>query len=81
MKCFAGQICRCAQDLWIAAVSGDWPTRLKQLALFGSIIVFSEAVQAHKPSDSYLQAEVRQSTLELQWDIALRDLDFAIVFA
>jgi hypothetical protein len=33
---------------------------------------------AHKPSDSYLNLAVRGSTVEGQWDIALRDLDFAI---
>ena len=33
---------------------------------------------AHKPSDSYLSIRVDDSTLHGQWDIALRDLDFAI---
>ena len=34
---------------------------------------------AHKPSDSYLAFKVEQATgLTGQWDIALRDLDFAI---
>ncbi|MGK5047180.1 HupE/UreJ family protein [Janthinobacterium sp. GB4P2] len=34
--------------------------------------------QAHKPSDSYLSLTVRGQQVEGQWDIALRDLDFAI---
>ena len=34
--------------------------------------------QAHKPSDSYLSLAVHGQQIEGQWDIALRDLDFAI---
>jgi hypothetical protein len=34
--------------------------------------------QAHKPSDSYLTLKVDGDQIEGQWDIALRDLDFAI---
>ena len=33
---------------------------------------------AHKPSDSYLQLRVRDMSIEGQWDVALRDLDFAL---
>ncbi|SFU84410.1 HupE/UreJ family protein [Pseudoduganella namucuonensis] len=33
---------------------------------------------AHKPSDSYLTLNVEGRRIEGQWDIALRDLDFAI---
>ncbi|MCU6434261.1 HupE/UreJ family protein [Undibacterium sp. Jales W-56] len=33
---------------------------------------------AHKPSDSYLSLVVKDSVISGQWDIALRDLDFAI---
>jgi hypothetical protein len=36
------------------------------------------AAHAHKPSDSYLTLRVGDRTVEGQWDIALRDLDFAI---
>ena len=36
------------------------------------------AALAHKPSDSYLSIAADGSTLHGQWDIALRDLDFAI---
>ncbi|MGK5061837.1 HupE/UreJ family protein [Janthinobacterium sp. LB3P112] len=34
--------------------------------------------QAHKPSDSYVSLAVHGQQIEGQWDIALRDLDFAI---
>jgi hypothetical protein len=34
--------------------------------------------QAHKPSDSYLTLKVGAQRITGQWDIALRDLDFAI---
>ena len=34
--------------------------------------------QAHKPSDSYLSLNVQGDNISGQWDIALRDLDFAI---
>ena len=36
------------------------------------------AAQAHKPSDSYLALKVDGAALHGQWDIALRDLEFAI---
>ena len=35
-------------------------------------------VEAHKPSDSYLTLRVDGERIEGQWDIALRDLDFAL---
>ena len=34
--------------------------------------------QAHKPSDSYLTLNVAGERVDGQWDIALRDLDFAL---
>ncbi|MHA4868632.1 HupE/UreJ family protein [Duganella sp. PWIR1] len=34
--------------------------------------------QAHKPSDSYLSLDVQDQRITGQWDIALRDLDYAI---
>lgn len=36
------------------------------------------AAQAHKPSDSYLTITQADGTLSGRWDIALRDLDFAL---
>jgi hypothetical protein len=38
----------------------------------------SASALAHKPSDSYLAISVEGTALKGQWDIALRDLDFAI---
>jgi hypothetical protein len=47
------------------------------LTLFvGLLCVFN--AHAHKPSDSYLALAVEGNTVAGQWDIALRDLDFAI---
>lgn len=33
---------------------------------------------AHKPSDSYLSIGIQQAAIDGQWDIALRDLDYAM---
>lgn len=38
----------------------------------------SFAAHAHKPSDSYLSLRTNGATIVGQWDIALRDLEFAI---
>jgi len=43
-----------------------------------ALLLLTGAAQAHKPSDSYLSVTVQGSQLTGQWDIALRDLDFAI---
>ena len=44
-----------------------------------SLILFWHAVGwAHKASDSYLVVDAKGSTLSVQWDIALRDIDFAV---
>jgi hypothetical protein len=43
------------------------------------LLVFAlPAAWAHKPSDSYLTIEVKDSAIAGRWDIALRDLDFAL---
>ena len=47
-------------------------------ALFLLLAVLATAVAAHKPSDSYLTLTVSGNEVHGQWDIALRDLDFAI---
>jgi hypothetical protein len=46
--------------------------------LFLLILFACGAVQAHKPSDSYLALTAEGQELRGQWDIALRDLEFAI---
>jgi hypothetical protein len=47
------------------------------LALLGGLLAGGGA-QAHKPSDSYLTISVDGAQVSGRWDIALRDLDFAI---
>ncbi len=47
------------------------------IAMFVGLFWLASA-HAHKPSDSYLTLSVPDKTVEGQWDIALRDLDFAI---
>ncbi len=46
------------------------------LALF--IVLWAGTAQAHKPSDSYLMLRADGARFAAQWDIALRDLDYAI---
>ena len=43
-----------------------------------SLLLAGAAVQAHKPSDSYLRLAVDGAALTGRWDIALRDLDLAL---
>ncbi len=47
-------------------------------ALWLACSVAAPWAQAHKPSDSYLNLSVNGSAVTGQWDIALRDLDFAL---
>ncbi len=46
--------------------------------LFALLAFFAAVAAAHKPSDSYLGVTVAGDAVRGQWDIALRDLDFAI---
>src|SRR5262249_8615217 len=41
-------------------------------------LLFAPRAWAHKPSDSYLTLEVDGTTIHGRWDIALRDLDYAL---
>jgi hypothetical protein len=47
-------------------------------ALWVALLALAGLVHAHKPSDSYLSLEAGDTALRGQWDIALRDLEFAI---
>ncbi len=48
-------------------------------ALFAALLLCAAGVAgAHKPSDSYLAITVQGGAVTGRWDIALRDLDFAI---
>ena len=49
---------------------------MRALALV--LLIAAGAAQAHKPSDSYLTLYADGRLLRGQWDIALRDLEFAI---
>ena len=51
---------------------------MKSKTLVLLALLFAAAAQAHKPSDSYLALSVDGATVRGQWDIALRDLEFAI---
>ena len=51
--------------------------RALSLLAFAALLLDGVAL-AHKPSDSYLTLAVDGQTINGQWDIALRDLDFAL---
>jgi hypothetical protein len=48
------------------------------LALATTAALLAAPALAHKPSDSYLSIKVGDAGVTGQWDIALRDLDFAL---
>jgi hypothetical protein len=48
------------------------------LCLLSSLLCLAPPALAHKASDSYLILEVNGSEVSGQWDIALRDIDFAL---
>ncbi len=47
-------------------------------ALACALLLCCMPARAHKPSDSYLNLRLDGERIEARWDIALRDLDFAI---
>ena len=51
---------------------------LIRFLLFLLSLFSSSLSQAHKSSDSYLTLKVADTRIEVRWDIALRDLDYAI---
>ena len=51
---------------------------MMRLLLVLACMLWSYTAHAHKPSDSYLTLTVEGNRVAGQWDIALRDLDFAI---
>ncbi|MFZ4700338.1 MAG: HupE/UreJ family protein, partial [Candidatus Methylumidiphilus sp.] len=51
---------------------------LRLLATGLLLLLWVGGAHAHKPSDSYLSLKLEGSSIEGQWDIALRDLDYAI---
>lgn len=53
-------------------------TGLQRFVLLALLLLGQGAVWAHKASDSYLVVDAKGATVAVQWDIALRDIDFAI---
>ncbi len=53
-------------------------TRALRWILALAIVLTATPAAAHKPSDSYLALRVEDATVHVQWDIALRDLEYAI---
>lgn len=51
---------------------------MRTFFLAALLFVCSTSANAHKPSDSYLSVSVADGRVEGQWDIALRDLEFAV---
>lgn len=51
---------------------------MKRIAVLSMLLMLAGQVWAHKPSDSYLHIELHEQQLSGRWDIALRDLDYAI---
>src|SRR5438093_3797279 len=47
-------------------------------ALVSIMVLMPFPAQAHKPSDSYLSLTIEGEKITGQWDIAIRDLDYAI---
>ena len=46
--------------------------------LVAALLTLTNTAYAHKPSDSYLALKVENQFVQGRWDIALRDLDYAI---
>jgi hypothetical protein len=53
-------------------------TRARFWILALAIAVTAAPAAAHKPSDSYLALRVEDTSVHVQWDIALRDLEYAV---
>ncbi len=51
---------------------------MRRLALLLILLLCQVGAWAHKASDSYLVVQANGATLTAQWDIALRDIDFAL---
>ena len=51
---------------------------MRRLLLLLAFLLCQTDVWAHKASDSYLSVQAQGAALEVQWDIALRDIDFAL---
>ncbi len=54
------------------------PVFTKSFLLLLILLTYNPTVLAHKPSDSFLNIERIADSWQLRWDIALRDLEFAM---
>jgi hypothetical protein len=48
------------------------------LAVLSLTLAFARRAEAHKPSDSYLTLTVHGARVDGRWDVAIRDLDYAM---
>jgi hypothetical protein len=53
-------------------------SRFSAVVAVGLAVMLASPSSAHKSSDSYLRLVLRGGLIKGQWDIALRDLDYAI---
>lgn len=53
-------------------------TMMRVILALTVLLLRAGAAEAHKPSDSYLALAVEGARVQGRWDIALRDLDYAI---
>ena len=51
---------------------------IRRLMCALALLAAAFGAQAHKASDSYLQIDAGEKSLDVRWDVALRDLDVAI---
>ena len=51
---------------------------MQRLLILALALLCNATAWAHKASDSYLVVDAKGATVTVQWDIALRDIDFAI---
>ena len=57
---------------------GLWRQRVMRAVAMAWLLLAAGAALAHKSSDSYLAVQVQGDQVSVQWDIALRDIQFAI---
>ncbi len=70
---------RCAAILrGTAKPGGSTIARLAYALCVALLAGAASLAHAHKASDSYLRIDARATTMQLQWDIALRDLELAL---
>jgi len=57
---------------------GFWRQGVMRAVAMAWLLLTAGAALAHKSSDSYLAVQVQADQVNVQWDIALRDIQFAI---